>query len=109
MENQVEKAVSETVMVRRQFSTKGAEGPIEESDRTLEVHTFAVEPAKVTFEAGATINMGNYESVRLTVGVSIPCYLEELSDALVHARDFVEKELEKQVKDARSAKKKDLF
>lgn len=111
MDKQKTQAVATTVLVRKQFITKGVEGEVAESDHQLEVHVFQTEPAKVSFEAGVTMNMGNYESARISVGVSVPCYKEELPDALVFARAFVEGEIAKQMKEVKSSpnKKKDLF
>lgn len=63
----------------------------------ITVRKFLVEPAYVRVNAGSTKNMGNYESLRVDVSVSIPCYTEEIDKVLVVAADkaaaFLEDEL----------------
>jgi len=62
----------------------------------LEARTFASVPARVTAEVSRTINMGNFESIRIAVGVELPCYLEEvaagLHEASYIASNFLEAE-----------------
>ncbi len=52
----------------------------EERNRTekLKVRKFLVEPAYVRVNAGMTKNMGNYESLRVDVSLTVPCYAEEI-------------------------------
>lgn len=75
-------------LVRRQF---GKDAGVTEEEKTLDVHQFVTTPAEVSFEVGVTMNLGNYESARITVGLRVPCYKEELSDAYVYARTWAEK------------------
>lgn len=63
----------------------------------LEVRTFATEPAYVRVSSGMTQNMGNYESLRVDVAVTLPCYVEEIDDALVVAADKVSLFLEEEM------------
>jgi len=54
-----------------------------EEDTVLEeheVHIFETEPAIVRVNAGVTKNLGNYESLRVDVAISIPCYKEMVGD-----------------------------
>lgn len=67
----------------------------------IAVHRFATVPAEVFYEAGATLNMGNYESVRLTIGIRMPCYREEANEAFDMAKAWVESRLEQEVLEAR--------
>lgn len=77
--------------VRTQASDKG--GAYHEEDREVEVlqATFsdAEPPARITVGAGLTINMGNYESLRIDCSVSLPCKPGDLLAAHQIASDFV--------------------
>lgn len=53
----------------------------------LQVRKFLVEPAYVRVNAGMTKNMGNYESLRIDVSLSIPCYVEEIDKVFQVAAD----------------------
>lgn len=46
-------------------------------------------PATVKFAVGMTISLGNYESLRIDCGVSLPCRVEDIDAAHVFASDFV--------------------
>jgi len=88
-------AVQPTVVtVRRQFLEGGEPASLpEEKTEVIEVHRFVVEPAKVQVGRGLTLNMGNYESARLDVGIEVPCYVEEVDSAYEWARRWVEKRI----------------
>ena len=72
-------------------------GEEEERDDLVEVHVFATEPARANAEISRTVNLGDYESVRVQVGVSLPCYKEEIGPALEEASaiagGFLDREL----------------
>lgn len=48
----------------------------------IDIRPFATTPAQVTFSGSRTINMGNYESIKVSVAVTMPCYREEIIDVL---------------------------
>jgi hypothetical protein len=63
---------------------------VEESEREdIEARKFAVEPAYVRVNAGVTKNMGNYESLRVDVSITVPCYTEEVDDVQARVSDRV--------------------
>jgi hypothetical protein len=64
----------------------------------LSVRKFMVEPAYVRVNAGMTKNMGNYESLRLDVSISMPCYPEEVDKVFVVVADKVSVFLEEELK-----------
>ena len=70
-----------------------------EKNRTekLQVRKFMVEPAYVRVNAGMTKNMGNYESLRVDVSVTIPCYPEEIDKVLPRVADKVAKFLDEEL------------
>jgi hypothetical protein len=60
-------------------------------EETILVRAFATEPAKVSVGRGVTINIGNYQSARIDVMVSLPCYLEEIEQTYRYAKELAEK------------------
>lgn len=87
------------VLVKRSFKNsyyKTERETIE--DETINVRPFVVEAAEVSLTRGRTINLGNYESVRLDVSIKVPCYLEEAVDAFKFARRFTAERLDEEVR-----------
>ena len=84
-----------TMFIERTYKN----GPSAASNDVLEVRVFETATASVQAKVGQTINLGNFESVRLEVGVSLPCYVEEVEDALLDASkragDFLTTEVNK--------------
>jgi hypothetical protein len=72
-------------------------------DRIIKIGVFKTEPAKVTVQKGLTINLGNYESARFTVGVELPCYAEEVQALLPVLNDMVEDRVKREVLDIRGS------
>ena len=54
----------------------------------IEVNRFETNVATVSIKKGITKNLGNYESVRVDVMVSVPCYVEEI-DTIYDELDLV--------------------
>lgn len=52
-----------------------------------------VEPAFVRVSAGGTYNLGNFESLRLDVSVTIPCRPDRIDRAYQQASEFVAEKL----------------
>jgi len=80
------------VFVAKRFFKDGSEvedSEIEENE-VIAVRRFVTEPAVVGISYGLTVNMGNYESARVDVTLRLPCYAEEVDDAFVSAREWVE-------------------
>lgn len=99
-----EKQVPTTLTVTRQYVSHGqASGPPEvKEDTTLAVHRYLTAPAHVNAEIGLTINIGNFESVRVHVGVTVPCYKEEVEDCYQWAKEFVEAKVKAEAADVRA-------
>lgn len=53
---------------------------VENGDRRdiIEVTQFVTEPAYVRVSAGVTKKLADYESLRVDVSMSVPCYVEEI-------------------------------
>lgn len=97
------KTVEGYVLVQRFKGPGNPDGPEKVDPTLVAVMPFVTNPAEVFYEAGATINLGNYESARVTVGIRVPCYREEIPTAFEAAKDWVEKKLEVEVNDIRRA------
>ena len=73
-----------------------------EEREQIEVSRFVTDPAYVTFACGATLNMGNYQSLRIDVRVSLPCYIEEIDDMYITAKKWVDERLNKELKELKT-------
>jgi hypothetical protein len=100
------KVVESTVTVRRQFVVQGEEqDDAEETDQVIDVHKFVTEPANIRFGLGVTMNMGNYESARVDISVSVPCYKEEMREGYAYARQIAETVIADEKQKLKNAKK----
>lgn len=87
------KAENSTVYVNRSFETKGVRTSGSENEDVVAVHKFLTEPAKVSVDYALTINLGNFESAKIGVSVTVPCYLEEVDRAYEFAQAWAEERL----------------
>lgn len=85
------------VMVTTQYRKDDEEEYVEEQ---LEVRRFpdGVAPAHVTAKYGMTLNLGNYESARCDVSVTLPCFVEEIDDAFTEAWGIAKTQIRSQTK-----------
>ena len=83
-----------TATVTRVYGKIGAP---EAKDETIEVKTFVTQPATVEIGYGLTLNIGNYESARVDVKVSVPCYREETDAAYEYAKTWAESRVKQEV------------
>jgi hypothetical protein len=106
----VERFVPTTAFVRKQYFIKNVASSDEvATEETIQVHRFLTEPAKVNFALGLTLNLGNFESARIDIGIVAPCYKEESEAAYVFAKEWVEKKLSSEVQEVRSNTKRSIF
>lgn len=61
------------------------------------VKEFKTEPAYVRVGAGVTKNMGDYESLRVDVSISAPCYREDVDVTFNKVAEEVAKKLSDEV------------
>ena len=86
--------------------TEGGEIVREEADEeTIEVRTFKSDVATIDFGIGMTLNLGNYESVRVNVGITLPTYIEQQEAAYASAKKFVDTKLNEEVDKIRTYRK----
>jgi hypothetical protein len=79
--------------VQAMYSNPGRQDSADE--RLLEVRTFpeGVTPAQASVLYSFTKNLGNYESVKVSVGVTLPCFAEEIEAAQQQASALAERML----------------
>ena len=63
----------------------------------IEVTPFVTEPARVHVEIGKTLQIGQYEPLNLRVGVTLPCYKEEVSETMAVAIEYAKNVLLQQI------------
>lgn len=86
-----------TKRVTRQLFHAGQPQGDEEVTQDSEVHVFVTEPAYVRINHGMTINMGDYQSLRVDVSVTAPCYVEDVEQTAERVSDYVASTLEDEV------------
>jgi hypothetical protein len=62
--------------------------------------------AEVGVSSSMTLNMGNYESVKVGISISLPTVLPELEEAYKAAKNLVDSKLNAEVNDIREYRKK---
>jgi hypothetical protein len=55
----------------------------------------------ITVEGGRTLNLGNYESARIGVTITVPCSKDTLDDAYTFATQWVSDKIDEAVKTAK--------
>ena len=86
-----------TRKVMRQFFSSGEPDSDEEVLEESDVHVFVTEPAYIRVSHGMTINMGNYQSLRVDVAVTLPCYVEDVDVQRQRISDYVADSLEGEI------------
>ena len=83
------KSVPTKAVVSRTYLVSGKVASEHSEEETLEVRQFVTPPAKIGLEYGLTVNMGNYNSARVSVTLELPCYVEEINEAYHFAEEWV--------------------
>lgn len=63
----------------------------------IKVRVFATDTIRIGTKLGATINMDNYESMRIDVEVNMPCYIEEAKECFGQVARFAFRRLDEEV------------
>lgn len=84
------------------FQGKEPTGQPVTTEEFLKTRRFESAPAMVNVGFGLTLNLGNFESARIDVGIEIPCYPSEAEEAYNYAHDWVEKKINAEVARVRS-------
>lgn len=93
------------VTVTRTYKEGGVVSKEDSSEDTIEVRMFEGATATIGHNARMTISLPNYESVQVGVHCSVPCYIEEMNDAYLVAKAFVDKKLNEEVDSIREYRK----
>lgn len=96
------KLAATQAFVTRQYKVGSKEGLAQGGEEVIAVHRFATEPAKVEVSLGLTLNLGNFESARISVGVTVPCYKEETDAAYEWAKNWVSERTRREVESIRN-------
>lgn len=74
-------------------------------DGDIEIGSFEGPTAVVRISGGATVNMGNYQTSRIEVGIEMPCYPEEVPEVYRTLQQTIEAKLKFEVDELMKAKK----
>lgn len=97
-------AKNSTVFVNRTVGKAGKLPEPEGDEDVIAVHRFETEPATVSVDYALTMNLGNFESAKISVSVQVPCYREEIDDAYQFAQSWVEERVSKERNMIRAAR-----
>jgi hypothetical protein len=74
-------------------------------EELIDVKEFRTNPAEIDYSVRMTLNLGNYESVQVGVSCRLPAYVEEIEDAYVQAKKFVDVKLAKETAEIKEYRK----
>jgi len=87
----------ENVQGKQAVATSSVQKPgvAEESkvEAVGEVLKFESPPCNVGFSLGMTLNLGNYESVKVSVSLNVPCQHAEIDEIFEFAKGWVDDKL----------------
>jgi len=99
------KLVPEEAFVSTEIKKTGETVPeLKDKTEVLGVKEFAEEPAMVGIEHGVTLNLGNYESARISVSLRLPCANkpEEHTKAYEYAKKWIEDRVQAEVQEIKN-------
>jgi hypothetical protein len=56
---------------------------------------------KLSLEGSHTLNLGNYESAKISIGLVVPCSMETLEESYTWGTDWIGQKLEEAAKEAK--------
>jgi hypothetical protein len=90
-----------TAVVSVEKKTAGVEWSAPPTEAENPAGAFPTNGMKVTIEGSHTVNLGNYESARIGVSLTIPCSPENLEEAYAWGLDWCGKRIQKEVNSAK--------
>jgi hypothetical protein len=90
-----------TTHVTKEKATKGVTHPSDIQESAILHPGVFTDGTKVTVEGGRTLNLGNYESARIGVTITVPCDKGSIEESYQWATDWVSKKIEDAVKEAK--------
>ena len=91
-------ALPARIKVERTHIYEGQETTTVAEDDQIMVGLFQTSTASVSVKKGFTKNMGNYESVRVDVMITCPCYKEEIDPVYEEVDAVVDEMVEEQIR-----------
>lgn len=88
-------------LINNRFTSKGELVREASAEEVVEVSRFETMPAIVRRGYSLTMNLGNYESAKVDVGIEVPCYLEDVEAADEWAKRWVELRIRQEVRSVR--------
>ena len=70
----------------------------------IRIRPFLSAPANISIKAGFTMNLGNYESGRADVMLSMPCYPEEIDGVYPQVKEWVDAKVSEEDKEMKKHK-----
>lgn len=103
-------AANSTMNVSREFKfPSGDDGEraskVEDTSEVVKEHVFDSTPAIVSIELGLTLNLGNYETAKISVGLQHPCAPSAIDSEFEKAKAWVEERVRKEALEIRSFSK----
>lgn len=93
------------IKVERSVKLTAGKSPTDEESRSeenvIEIHKFTTTPAMATVEIPVKFSK-DYQSIGLTIGVSLPCYAEELDEGMKKAYTMSIERLQKEIPDLKT-------
>lgn len=96
----VEKSKPVVATVTKETKVKGEMMVDKSETQTLNPGVFG-NGMQIAVEGGRTLNLGNYESARVGVTITVPCNEETLNAAYEYATEWVSGKIEEAVKQAK--------
>lgn len=94
-------ATEQTITHQPPPQGQAADGQAQSITETVRVDAFTESPASVKVSLGRTINLGNYESARVDVCITMPCHPADVERAYEDVRRRVEDKLLIEVESAK--------
>lgn len=86
------------------FVRRGVDQDVRDIEEVVAVAKFEDRPATVYRGYGLTLNLGNYESARFEVSISMPCVPEDVDACDAWCRAWCEARAEKEIESVRGKK-----
>lgn len=99
-EHLVSKPIQSTVSVEKK-EAKSDWGGAQSETKNEVPGLFETNGMSITIEGGSTMNLGNYESARIGVSITIPCHPNTLNDAYTWGLAWVGERIEAETKAAK--------
>lgn len=93
------KKVSKKVQAKGKVDVTHPDKSTSESEEVVEEKAFEQPTANVGVAFATTKNLGNYESLKVSVSINLPCYVDEIDEVQSFAAKWVNKKMEQVMDD----------